>query len=195
MGKIKSAFELAMEKTKGLGELSRDELEELRKKERVAMGERLAQKYLEQTRYQSRELRADIDKCGEEARETATQAFLRYMSQSVALENYQRPLQGILDISGDREIEQACRGIEELCHQYQRARREMSSKFQERLVVVKMRKLDEVHISGSAIKMLDVESSPEWQEELGKLHAEFDRELEQRKQNLNIAVFGEASDG
>jgi hypothetical protein len=195
MGKIKSAFELAMEKTKGLGELSQEELEELRKKERVAVGERLAQKYLEQTPYRSRELRADIDKCGEEARKTATQAFLRYMSQAVALENYQRPLQGILDISGDRETEQVCREIEELCHQYQRVRREMSSKFQERLIVAKMKELDGVHISGSAIKMLDVESSPEWQEELGKLHAEFDMELEQRKQNLNIAVFEEASGG
>jgi hypothetical protein len=194
MGKIKSAFELAMEKAERLGELSQEELKELKEKDHQEAGEKLAQKYLKQSHYQSRELKIDIDKHEEKAREAVILAFLRQMSQLLSLESYQRPLQGILELRKDRETEQACREIEELCHQYQRAEQEMRIELQDGLTAAKMRELAEMGISGSAIKMPDVESSTKWIRARDKLLARFERELEQRKQGLNTAISGKASD-
>jgi hypothetical protein len=183
--RIKSAAEIAMEKTANLPELTQNELVSLMEREFKPRGEALASKYLEES-LQEKDLRSAFLSFPAPEREIVKKAFLCAMCESITVQDTQRTLRAIgaiaqVDPKANVEVirTEAQAITREFDEQGQRAR-----KVHENL---ERKKLHRLGISGSAVRP-NVEESHEWQQEARRIHADYDLRLRRLQERLSHLI-------
>ena len=169
MAEIKSAVELAMERTKGL-RLSHEEKEKLKEEEVHSKARSLVNRYLE-VDFHLREVEKEIDRVDPTQRQHLQDLFLQYLTEAIGLDRDNDLIfQGIE--SYRRGSKNAIQKMEDLIQRYQQEKGRKYSKAEKDL----LSQLERRGISGSAVQP-KVEGSPEWEEALAKFKPALEEEL------------------
>lgn len=176
MAEIKSAVELAMEKTKGLG-LSREEKEKLKEEELHSRAQGLVNRFLE-IDFHLKEVEKDLAKYDPGQREHLEKLMLHYLCEAIMLDRDNDLIfQGIEAF--EKKSKNTIKKIRELIEDY-RQRQEKEYKQAEKVL---LKKWERQGISGSAVQP-KIEGSQEWQEAVGKFKQPFDDQLHILKKQL-----------
>ncbi len=189
MGELKSAFEIAMERVKRLGEASQ---EEVKKGNFVPEGERLAARYLRG----ECNLIAELSKYDEEARgyvaEGAKGILLRNIDlprNDLAKEINRSVMEGIKALKADKGgVENVYSKIRRLFKHYEQEGEQQRSQAYEMLKREFQRNLQQAAQQGGLSGREEVERHPQFQEQwrktLAQLDSQYQRLLEECKQEL-----------
>ena len=189
MGELKSAFEIAMERAKRLGEASQ---EEVKKGNLVPQGERLAARYLRG----ECNLIAELSKYDEEARgyvaEGAKGILLRNIDlprNDLAKEINRTVMEGIKALKADKGgVENVYSKIRRLFKHYEEEGEQQRSQAYEMLKGEFQRNLQQAAQQGGLSGRVEVERHPQFQEQwrrtLAQLDSQYQRLLEECKQEL-----------
>ena len=176
MGEIKSAVELAMEKTKGL-QLSREEKEKLKEEELHTRAQGLVNRFLE-VDFHLKEVEKDLAKYDPGQREHLEKLMLHYLCGAITLDRDNDLIfQGIEAF--EKKSKDTIKKIRELIEGY-RQRQEKEYKQAEKVL---LKKWERQGISGSAVQP-KVEGSQEWQDALDKFKQPFEDQLHILKKEL-----------
>lgn len=176
MAEIKSAIELAMEKTKGL-QLSREEKEKLKEEELQIKAHSLVNRFLE-VDFHLKEVEKDLAKCHPEQRAHLGKLILHYLSEAVALDRDNDLIyQGIEAFR--KESKNTIGKIRELTESYRQRQEKEYKKIEKDL----LKKLERQGISGSAVQP-KIEGSQEWQDAVAKFKQPFEEQLHILKKEL-----------
>lgn len=172
--RVKTAFELAMEKIDAMPSLNMDELNEERKKESIAKGEAIAQRYL-QNRSRKTDIKGEVEAIKEEQRTFAQQAAMKCLSDGISLtqpELNQHIFEGMsllnINISSDSAQKQMDRIINDFIGDVKKA--------QEAIEKSETDNLKKEGISGSAVR-LNLKANPVWHETYAQLSATYTGKL------------------
>jgi len=189
VGELKSAFEIAMERAKRLGEASQ---EEVKKGNLVPQGERLAARYLRG----ECNLIAELSKYDEEARgyvaEGAKGILLRNIDlprNDLAKEINRSVMEGIKALKADKGgVENVYSKIRRLFKHYEEEGEQQRSQAYEMLKGEFQRNLQQAAQQGGLSGRVEVERHPQFQEQwrrtLAQLDSQYQRLLEECKQEL-----------
>ncbi|TET38324.1 MAG: hypothetical protein E3J65_05250 [Dehalococcoidia bacterium] len=189
MGELKSAFEIAMERAKRLGEVSQ---EEVKKGDFVPEGGRLAARYLRG----ECNLIAELSKYDEEAR-----GYVAEGAKGILLRNINLPrndfakginrsvMEGIKALKADKgDVENVYSKIRRLFKHYEQEGEQQRSQAYEMLKREFQRELEQAAQQGGLSTRVEVESQPQFQEQwrrtLAQLDSQYQRLLEECKQEL-----------
>lgn len=169
MAEIKSAVELAMERTKGL-RLSHEEKEKLKEEEVQSKAHSLVNRYLE-VDFHLREVERELDRVDPTQRQHLEKLFLQYLTEAIGLDRDNDLIfQGIESYRGGSK--NSIQKMKDLIQRYQQQKGREYSKAERDLLT----NLERLGISGSAVQP-KVEGSPEWEETLDKFKPAFEEEL------------------
>jgi hypothetical protein len=181
--RIKSAFEIAMEKAASMPNLTREELAEQKEREYRPRGAAIARRYLEGA-LKERDLQTELSKYQGQEGGIVKRAFLLTLNQSIKLESKTmslKALEGIKSVeptTGFGEIKQQIEAIfDEFGRQVEREIRRYEALEKERF--------QKLGISGSAVKP-NLEESQTWQAELKRIQSEYDPKISELKENLPL---------
>lgn len=176
MAEIKSAVELAMEKTKGL-HLSREEKEKLKEEELHSRAQGLVNRFLE-VDFHLKEVEKDLAKYDPGQRGHLEKLMLHYLCEAITLDRDNDLIfQGIEAF--ETESKKTIKKIRELIEGY-RQRQEEEYKQAEKVL---LKKWERQGISGSAVQP-KIEGSQEWQDAVEKFKKPFDDQLQVLKKEL-----------
>lgn len=178
MAEIKSAIELAMERTKGL-RLSREEKGKLKEEEIQSKARALVNRYLE-IDFHLREVERDLAKQEPPEREQVESLLVRYLGEAIDLDRDNDLIfEGIESFRKGNEtsIQKIKRVISDFRERKSAEYRETEKRLLE--------KLERVGVSGSAVQP-KTEGSPEWEEALAKFKPKFEKELAELKNSVKI---------
>jgi len=176
VAEIKSAVELAMEKTKGM-HLSREEKEKIKEEELHSKAQSLLNRFLEIDLH-LKEVEKELAKFNPDQREHLEKLMLHYLCEAIQLDRDNDLIfQGVEAFQ--KESKTTIKKIRELIEGY-RQRQEKESKQAEKVL---LKKWERQGISGSAVQP-KVEGSPEWQEAVGKFRQPIDDQLQVLKKEL-----------
>lgn len=180
--KVKSAFEIAMERVQKLGSLSDEERRKLKEEELGPAGKALADRYL--SGLPLRDLDIELGRHAEADRAAVSRHAVSRLLEAIDLGNTQeddRILSAIGHLSGDSGLVGRIKDILSEYHEaMERAKRENWG----RLEAAKRDELKLKGISGSAVEPV-VETSPEWLRIRGRLDADYLRRLADARGNVN----------
>ena len=176
MAEIKSAVELAMEKTRDL-RLSPEEKEKLKEEEMHSKAHSFVNRFLE-VDFHLREVEKDLRKYNPEQRKQLEKFMLQYLAEAIHLDRENDlPLQGMEAL---REESKSITGkIRELAEGY----RERKEKEYQKIKSDLLTKLQDLGISGSAVQP-KVPGSPEWDNALAQFQPAFEAQLRILKEEL-----------
>ena len=176
MAEIKSAVELAMEKTKGL-QLSREEKEKLKEEELHSRAQGLVNRFLE-VDFHLKEVEKDLAKYDPGQRKHLEKLMLHHLVEAITLDRDNDLIfQGIEAF--EKERENTIKKIRELVEGYRR-RQEKEYKQAEKVL---LKKWERQGISGSAVQP-KIQGSQEWQDAVDKFKPPFDDQLHILKKEL-----------
>lgn len=193
MGKIKSAYETALERLKQRGEVPRREIDRM---ESVPVGKALAANFLKQKDYN---ILAEIGRHPENIREFfiegARETFLNNIllpADSSTMETNKRAMEGLLQITNDkRRIGEVFSQLEYLFHYYEQSLAQAYSQFKESYAA-KIGAVLEQRI-GTRMKV-DPEKQPgfreEWMKYQSRLNSQYEGLLAEQKENLRKVITG-----
>ncbi len=180
MSEIKSAVELALEKTKGL-DLSREEKEKLREEEIELKARSLVSRYLE-VDFHFRELEKELSRIDSEQRLQLERLILQEFCRSIQLDRDNR-----LIFQGMEALEPKTAGsLEELkrfMNRYQKKRQEECSQTEKNLQA----HFTALGISGSAVQV-NADGSQEWERSLATFQPPFEKELRSLKEQIEKEI-------
>ena len=177
MAEIKSAVELALEKTKGL-QLSREEKEKLKEEELHSRAQGLVNRFLE-VDFHLKEVEKDLAKYDPGQREHLEKLMLHYLCGAITLDRDNDLIfQGIEAF--EKKSKNTIKKIRELIEGY-RLRQEKEYKQAEKVL---LKKWERQGISGSAVQP-KIEGSQEWQEAVNKFKPPFEDQLHTLKEQLS----------
>jgi len=176
MAEIKSAVELAMERTKGL-RLSHEELDKLKEEEIQNRARKLVNKYLE-IDFHLREVERELERLDPPQRRHLEKLFLQYLSESIDLDRDNDLIfQGIETFRAGNKP--SIQKMKALIQKYrERKIREYGEADKDLLA-----KLERLGIRGSAVQP-KVEGSQEWEEALGKFKPAFEKDLQTLRKEI-----------
>ncbi len=176
MAEIKSAIELAMERTKGL-HLSREEKEKLQEEELQSKARSLVNRFLE-VDFHLRDVEKELAKCNPQQREELEKLIVRYLTEAIALgRDTDLIFQGIESFR--EKSKSIIKKMQGLIESYQERKEKEYQKTERDLLT----KLEELGISGSAVQP-KIEGSQEWEEALAKFKQPFEDQLQNLKKEL-----------
>jgi len=187
LGKVKSAYEMALERLKQRGEVPQREIDRM---ENVPAGKALAANFL---REKESNILAEIGKQPENIREFllegAREAFLNNISlptDSSTLETNKRAMEGLLQITNDkRGVGEIFSQLEYLFHYYEQSLTQAYSQFKESYAA-KIGAALEQRI-GTKVKV-DPEKQPgfreEWMKYQSRLNSQYEGLLAEQKEKL-----------
>ena len=178
MGEIKSAVELAMEKTKDF-HLSREEMNKLKEEEMQSKARGLVNRFLE-VDFHLKEVEKELLKFSPEERRQIEKLMKEYLAEAIQLERDNDLIfQGIATF---RQESQSFKGeIQQLVKDYQEQKEKAYAKTEKNLVA----KWEKRGISGSAVQA-KVEGSPEWENALSGFKPAFEERLRALKEKLKL---------
>lgn len=181
--RIKSAWEIALEKAERMGKLSPEEAKKRQEEEYLPRGHALAEKYIKGLPL--RDLEMELKRY-EREREVVRKGMMVTFVSAISLEGTEqssRALEGLIlagDGPGVLEIKEK---ISSLLKKYNEAR-ESLFKSSERAIAEKVKaQLEKEGLTGSSLKV-NALASQEWQEASEKLRAEYLQELNSLKKKL-----------
>ncbi len=176
MAEIKSAVELAMERTKGL-RLSAEELVKLKEDEIQGKARSMVNRYLE-VDFHFREVERELARVEPAQRQILEKLFVQYLSEAIDLDRDNDLIfQGIGTFrEGSKRSIQKMR---DLILKYQGRKDREFVKTEKDLLAG----LERLGISGSAVQPR-VEGSPEWEQALAKFRPTFEEELQALKKGI-----------
>ena len=176
MGEIKSAVELAMERTKGF-RLSHEEMEKLKEEEIQSKAVGLVNRYLE-VDFHLREVEKELGKFDPPQRKHLEQLFLQNLIGAMSLDRDNALiLQGLETFLPKSAW--TVRKIKDLIQEYQEKKKEEFRKTETALLA----KLESLGISGSAVQP-KAEGSPEWEQAVAGFKPGFEEELKKLKKGI-----------
>ncbi len=181
MGEIKSAWEIALEKTEKLGKLSAEELRRQKEEEYTLIGQVLANKYL--GGLDLWQLEVELDKYRGEERNSISKAVASKLAQAIELGNRERlrkVMGGVSYLRQNGTIKEVSNEIEQLFQEYEQAEQKEREEIEESAKGI----LHQLRISGSAIKAINPKAISRWQQDLDQLAQPYKERLEQLKQKL-----------
>ncbi len=176
MGEIKSAVELAMEKTKDF-HLSREELNKIKEEEMQSKARGLVNRFLE-VDFHLREVEKELSKFAPGERGKVEKLMREYLADAIQLGRENDLIfQGIAALRQDSQPLK--RQIEQLVKDYQEGREKIYAETEENLLA----QWEKQGISGSAVQP-KVEGSPEWEKALSGFKPAFEEQLQALKEKL-----------
>jgi hypothetical protein len=176
MAEIKSAVELAMERTKGL-RLSHEEMEKMKEEEVQVKAVSLVNRYLE-VDFHLREVEKELAKFDPQQRKHLEQLFLQNLIEAIHLDRDNTLiLQGLETFLPTAAW--PVKKINDLLQKYQEKKKDEFRKAESDLLA----KLERLGISGSAVHP-KVEGSPEWEQAMAGFKPEFEEELKRLKRGI-----------
>ena len=176
MAEIKSAIELAMERTKGL-RLSQKEMKKLKEEEIQSKAHGLVNRYLE-VDFHLREVERELDRFDSAERQYLEKLFIQYLAEAIDLDR-----DNDLIFQGFESFRVGSKGsiqkMKDLIQSYQEEKDREYSKIEKDL----LSKFERLRISGSAVQP-KVEGSPEWEEALSKFKPAFEEDLQSLKEKI-----------
>lgn len=180
MSEIKSAIELALEKTKGL-DLSREEKERLREEEIEQKARSLVTRYLE-VDFHIRELEKELSRIDPEQRPQLEKLILQEFVRTIQLDRDNR-----LNFQGMEALQPKAAGLlEELkkfIQRYQKKRQEEYSQTEKNLRA----RFTALGITGSAVQV-NMDGSQEWETSLATFQPPFEKELRLLKEKIEKEI-------
>lgn len=176
MAEIKSAVELALEKTKGLS-LSGQEKEKIKEEEIQAKARSLVNRFL-QADFHPWEMEKELAKVLPAEREHLKNLVYEYLGEAVRLEGENEKVFEVLETlrPGSKEI---LKKIASLTAAYQEEKEKESQKTAQEI----LNRLGRLGIRGSAVQPR-MEGSPEWKQALERLQPPFAAQLQRLREEL-----------
>ncbi|NWF53614.1 MAG: hypothetical protein HXY45_02330 [Syntrophaceae bacterium] len=176
MAEIKSAVELAMERTKGL-RLSHEEMEKMKEEEMQSKAAGLVNRFLE-VDFHLRDVEKELGKFDPRQRKHLEQLFLHHLIEAMNLDRDNdlifQGLETFLPTSA-----WTVKKIKDLIQKYQSRKKDEFQKTQNDLRAG----LERMGISGSAVRP-KVEGSPEWDKARSAFKPRFEEELKKLKKGI-----------
>ncbi len=176
MAEIKSAIELAMEKTKGL-HLSREEKEKLKEEELHSKAHSLVNRFLE-IDFHLKEVEKELAKHDPDQRTQMENLMVQYLAEALQLDRDNEPIfQGIETLREGRTA--AIGKIRSLIQAYRERKEKEFLKVQRDL----LEGLEGAGISGTAVQP-KVQGTPEWAEIQSQFQPDFQEQLNLLRKEL-----------
>ncbi|MBI2854139.1 MAG: hypothetical protein HYX87_04365 [Chloroflexi bacterium] len=150
---IKSAWELALEKTQKLGKMSPEELEGQRRKERAAIGRSLVHKYFENLPL--RDIQLTFDRHPEKEREDIRKAVISEFLHEVNLSKLDRAskaAEGLAGVVTEPEAKVVANGLQALLEEYAQAVEDRWQESRARVEERLRKSLEDEGIGGPAVE-------------------------------------------
>jgi len=184
MGELKSAWEIAQEKARKLGELSAEEQRQQLEERCQQIAQAITRRYLDQ---EGLDIATELNNCPEGEKDLVRQATLSYLTQGMELRNPQRLekiAQGILSL--EPKLQPIVGQIIELAREYEQA----GSKIRQEIVNKGRETLHQLRISGTAVGNISIQATAEWQETWRRLIEPFEERLDSLKKGLVSSIRG-----
>ncbi len=182
MSEIKSAFEIALEKSSKLGSASAEEQEAMAQKEFAPVGRNLAERYL-RGEYQLRDIAIALEK-QERGRDVVLAAVRFRLAEALAHGDCQVPLEGLKFLAQNKaSVEAAARRADTLCRQRQETKRQRMEVAARTIEQAKRQELESLGTSGSAIR-IEVSATIEGQRIAEEIDAGFSRDMDELRPDL-----------
>lgn len=182
--RIKSAWEIALEKAEKLGKLSPEEAREKQEEELLPRGRALGERYL--AGLPRRDLELGLDKYNDKETNVVLKGMYETLVAAISLEEVEksgRVLEGILFINKESTLLQIKDNTEALLKRYREDRKKLFESLQETIARKAEEQLRQKGIAGSAIEV-NVKASKDWQEAQQQLYSKYHGELGQLKKAL-----------
>lgn len=149
MKKIKSALELALEKTKDI-KMDRGDAREMDQQQYIKAAMALSRSYL-QGKISKEQVKEKIERYPEEIRDKAKKAFIDELFRGIELDNTLRALEAFSVLREDEQARNVRAEIEKLYHYYLKQLKEAIKEIQENAGYFMRKKLSREGINGSAL--------------------------------------------
>ena len=179
MSELKSAWEIALEKSNKLGKPSAEEEQRYLEEKYRQIGTAIVRKYLDDPRGSS--LTSQLEAHSEKEKNPIRRAALNELIAALDLKNPMNPneiCQGIASLQP--ESQPVLDQVTQLVQEYEQARGETRRELENKGKEV----LHRLRISGTAVGDINIEDSAEWQEKQQLLMATFAPKLDSLKQEL-----------
>jgi hypothetical protein len=188
--RIKTAFEIAMERISGLPELTPEEIAAQKEKQYRPIGEAIAGRYLKSL-ISSDEITAEMNKYRDEQKQIVEHSLISSLCRALLMEgdpeSAARALEGVSRLKPEKktQIEKATEDFQSIRHEFDREKHEKSNEFG----AVAVKRMRELGISGSAVRS-NPNENPDWQQELANVR----QKHESRLMALRISLQQELQD-
>ncbi len=181
--RIKSAFEIAMERIAGLPRLTPEEIAAQKQREFRPIGEALAQKYLGGL-ISSDDLPFELEKYQGEQRQIVRRSLVESLCRSLGPDE---PVAALAALAGMKSLakgkagffEQAEEDLRQMIGQFEREKGEKAREF----AVVAKRRLESFGISGSAVRP-NLDQDENYQRELARIRQTYEPKVADLKNRL-----------
>ncbi|MBN1566929.1 MAG: hypothetical protein JXA73_03725 [Acidobacteria bacterium] len=176
--RIKSAFELAMERISALPELTPEEKEEQKERECAPVGISLAYKYMEGTLADT-DLPVELERCEGSRRQIVRRALITSLCREMSLEKKRaaalKALSGVMRIAPEAKgiLQEAEHAYMRILDEFEVEKKKEFAKFQADAV----EKLKARGISGTAVR-INFDENEQWNRELFCLRQAYEPRLE-----------------
>ncbi len=178
MGELKSAWEIAQEKARKLGELSAEEQRQQVEERCHQIARAIIQRHFDQ---EGLDIATEIDNYPEGEKELIKPAILSYLTQDIDLRSHhrlERIAQGITKI--EPGLQPITEQIVELAQEYAQAERKARQGIENK----SRETLHQLRISGTAVGDINPEAKADWQETWHKFAQPFEQSLNNLKKGL-----------
>lgn len=185
--RIRSAWEIALERAERLGKLSAEDMRRRLEEELAPVGTALAQRYLAGLPF--RDVETELEKRPAQERGVLAQAAMSALCDVISLEGgerVQRAIEGARLLCPEKSATEACDGIRHLMAEYGQSLGDAQTKLQPTIRRVLERRLGDVGISGSAVEV-NVMASAEWRKAAHTLRDRYQGRLDGLKSTLLAA--------
>lgn len=181
MGELKSAWEIAQEKAKKLGDLSPEEKRQQKEKECLQIAKALVDKYFAHP--EAKFLATELAKYDGTEKELITRSLIRYLVEAIDIRfsnRTQQALDAIQSLDHRNTVRETLDRIKELLQEYSAT----ETKQKEEIEKSGREILHQLRVSGSAISRINIRARQEWQKKLQMVTLPFEETLKSLKQKL-----------
>jgi predicted PP-loop superfamily ATPase len=182
--KMKTALEIALEKTKSL-EKEKEGLDELENQKYIRAALSLGRSFLE-NKVEKESVLEGFSKYPGKSRPAVLNAFVKEMLDKFSLGNTPKILEVITLLSNDERVLQACEEAKRIYQQYQHEFNKKAASMRKTIHDSLQQKYTAAGISGSAIAGFNVKQLGHWE----KVAAEAEREYRQAQQSFYQVLLG-----
>lgn len=183
MGKIKSALELAMEKTEHLKDIKKGK-EDAQYQQYVNAAYALARSFLK-GEVEKEQVEERIKRYPQNAQGAAVKAFLQGVSQGISFKNCLYVIEVIQALRGeDSKTRKACEELKGLYGHYRQKLDHRQRQLQENVTKIQLKKLQKAGISGTAIDGFNINNLDQWKDISSQIEQEFAEVLQHFKKIL-----------